>query len=228
MTITLAFDVYGTLINTHGLLKQLETLVGDKAQPLSVSWREKQLEYSFRRGLMNSYLPFTECTRSALEYACKLHKVELSDGQKQELLKLYGRLPAFDDTRAGLQQLDLRRFNCFAFSNGTEAAVRGLLEHAGITSFFNDVVSVDDLQTFKPNPATYDYFMQRSRGDRARSWLISSNPFDVIGARRSGMRAAWVQRTAAAIFDDWEVEPDLIVPSLEQIGDRILDYYTDQ
>lgn len=227
MTITLAFDVYGTLINTHGLLQQLETLVGDKAQPLSVSWREKQLEYSFRRGLMNNYLPFTECTRSALEYACQLHKVELSDEQKQELLKLYGKLPAFDDTLAGLQQLDPQQFNCFAFSNGTEAAVRGLLEHAGIRSFFKDVVSVDDLKTFKPNPATYDYFMQRSQGDRARSWLISSNPFDVIGARSSGMRAVWVQRTPEAIFDDWEVEPDLIVTSLEQIGDRILDYYTD-
>lgn len=224
MAITLAFDVYGTLINTHGLLQQLQMLVGDKAQSVSNSWREKQLEYSFRRGLMNSYLPFTECTRSALEYACKVHQVVLNDEQKQGLLEAYGKLPAFDDTLVGLQGLDGEQFNCFAFSNGTEAAVRGLLEHAGITALFSDVISVDDLKTFKPNPATYDYFLQRSGGEKSRTWLISSNPFDVIGARHAGLRAVWVQRSAAMIFDDWEVTPDLIVTSLEQIGEQILNY----
>ncbi|RMF46291.1 MAG: haloacid dehalogenase type II, partial [Deltaproteobacteria bacterium] len=49
---TLAFDVYGTLIDTHGVLTALEKLVGDKALAFSNSWRDKQLEYSFRKGLM--------------------------------------------------------------------------------------------------------------------------------------------------------------------------------
>ena len=225
MTITLAFDVYGTLIDTHGLVQQLQTLVGDKAQPLSQSWRDKQLEYSFRRGLMQNYLPFSECTRSALEYACKQHSVELTDEQKTGLLQSYGKLPAFPDTLTGLQQLSPAQFNCYAFSNGTEAAVRGLIGHAGIQDYFKDVVSVDDLKTFKPNPATYDYFMQRSQGDKAHSWLISSNPFDVIGALTFGMQAAWVQRSDTALFDDWEVEPSIVVSGLDGIGGRILEFY---
>lgn len=45
---TLAFDVYGTLINTHGVVSALEELVGDKAKTFSSTWRDKQLEYSFR------------------------------------------------------------------------------------------------------------------------------------------------------------------------------------
>ena len=52
MAITLAFDVYGTLIDTHGVVSELNNLVQDKAEAFSHKWREKQLEYSFRRGLM--------------------------------------------------------------------------------------------------------------------------------------------------------------------------------
>ena len=49
---TLAFDVYGTLIDTQGVTVILEQFLGDRAFEFSRTWREKQLEYSFRRGLM--------------------------------------------------------------------------------------------------------------------------------------------------------------------------------
>ena len=48
MAVILAFDVYGTLISTHGVTA-LREVVGEKADELSRNWREKQLEYSFRR-----------------------------------------------------------------------------------------------------------------------------------------------------------------------------------
>lgn len=223
MTITLAFDVYGTLINTHGLLSQLEEMIGDKAQPFSNTWREKQLEYSFRRGLMKSYLPFAECTRSALEYACKLHQVGMSTDQKSGLLSLYAVLPAFQDTLDGLAALNQNQFRPYAFSNGTEAAVRKLLQHSGTEPYLLDIISVDPLKTFKPDPVVYEYFLQRSVSSKEQSWLISSNPFDVIGALNFGMKAAWVKRSELSLFDDWEVTPTLVVDSLERIGEQILE-----
>jgi len=223
MNITLAFDVYGTLIDTHGLVQQLGILVGDKAQAFSNSWREKQLEYSFRRALMKNYQPFFKCTRSALEYACKLHQVDLSAEQKSELLALYSELPAFSDTLSGLSALDRNQFNPYAFSNGTEGAVRKLLQASDTEQYILDVVSVDDLQTFKPDPAVYDYFLQRSAATKEQTWLISSNPFDVIGALNFGMQAAWVKRSESALFDDWELSPTLVVNSLEHIGEQILE-----
>jgi 2-haloacid dehalogenase len=64
MAITLAFDVYGTLIDTAGVTQALEKYVGDKASAFSSLWREKQLEYSFRRGLMQNYQSFAVCTQN--------------------------------------------------------------------------------------------------------------------------------------------------------------------
>ena len=226
MALTLAFDVYGTLIDTHGLVEQLRQLVGSNARSLSETWREKQLEYTFRRGLMDDYLPFSECTRAALEYACAKHNATLTPNQKADLMALYGKLPAFSDVDAGLSALDRDEFRPYAFSNGTESAVRGLMLSSGLDRHFVDMVSVADLKTFKPNPKVYQYFLQRSGGQRENSWLISSNPFDVIGALRFGMKAVWVKRTSSAIFDDWafdgqRIEPTLIVESLTNLGARI-------
>jgi 2-haloacid dehalogenase len=68
MVITLAFDVYGTLIDTGGVMVLLGKYVGDKAPEFSRVWREKQLEYSFRRGLMQNYENFALCTTNALDY----------------------------------------------------------------------------------------------------------------------------------------------------------------
>jgi 2-haloacid dehalogenase len=70
MPTTIAFDVYGTLIDTHGLVTALEKIMGDQARAFSQTWREKQLEYSFRRGLMQKYSSFAVCTSNALDYAC--------------------------------------------------------------------------------------------------------------------------------------------------------------
>ena len=44
MSITLAFDVYGTLIDTQGVVASLQQLVGDQASDCSRTWRDKQLE----------------------------------------------------------------------------------------------------------------------------------------------------------------------------------------
>jgi len=63
MTHALAFDIYGTLIDPHGVVDELRQLLGDKAPEFSRVWREKQLEYTWRRGLMRRYEDFGVCTR---------------------------------------------------------------------------------------------------------------------------------------------------------------------
>lgn len=221
MAITLAFDVYGTLIDTNGVVTALEKLIGSKAQDFSNTWRNKQLEYSFRRGLMQNYQNFAVCTSQALDYSCSFHKVTLSDEQKGELMGIYRVLPAFADVKEGLIQLKEAGFRLFAFSNGKADALEMLLQNAGIRDLFLGVVSVDDIKVFKPSPATYAHFLRQSGATGGSAWLISSNPFDVIGSISAGMKAAWVQRSKGAIFDPWEIEPTTIVHNLLELKEQI-------
>lgn len=221
MAITLAFDVYGTLIDTHGIVSKLGELVGDQARAFSQTWRDKQLEYSFRRGLMENYQTFAICTSQALDYTCSCYRVDMTTEQKQLLLDGYRTLPAFADAQAALTGLKAAGYRMFAFSNGSAEAVEHLLAAAGLRHFFHGVVSVDDLKSFKPNPAVYCHFLRQSGACGAQAWLISSNSFDVIGAISAGMRAAWVRRFPEAIYDPWGIEPTLTVGSLAELHQQI-------
>ncbi|MDB1125896.1 haloacid dehalogenase type II [Vibrio algarum] len=221
MSITLAFDVYGTLINTHGITAILKEFMGKKADEFSHTWRNKQLEYSFRRGLMQNYKNFAICTRDALNYSCAFHKISLTVEQKQVLLEGYKTLPCFDDVTASLLQLKQSGYRLYAFSNGSRAAVNQLLECAGIRELFIGVISCDDMQSYKPNPAVYSHFLRESDAKGSEAWLISSNPFDVTGAISAGLRSAWVKRSDEAIFDPWEIEPTAIVSNLSMLEKAI-------
>ena len=221
MTTTLAFDVYGTLINTHGVVAALEKLVGAKAQAFSNTWRDKQLEYSFRKALMQNYATFAVCTSQALDYTCSYHGTNLNAEQKHELLSLYRILPAFADVKAGLVQLKAAGFRLYAFSNGAADALEMLLSNAGIRDLFLGVISVDDIKSFKPNPGVYSHFLRQSQATGGSAWLISSNPFDVLGALSAGMKSAWVQRSPDAIFDPWGIEPTITVTSLTALKEAI-------
>lgn len=54
-------------------------------------------------------------------------------------------------------------------------------------------------------------------------WLISSNPFDVIGAKFVGLQAVWVRRSPDVLFDPWGIEPALTVANLSELYD-VLSY----
>lgn len=217
MPLTLAFDVYGTLINPHGVVSLLSEMMGEKAQVFSNSWRAKQLEYSFRRALMKQYVPFSQCTSEALEFTCLQYQVALSDQQKQTLLTMYLKLPAFNDTLIALQHLKTKGYRLFAFSNGTYEAVASLLNHAQIAPLFEGIISTDEVRSFKPDPAVYQHFLEKTQATAKQAWLISSNPFDVTGAIASGMKAIWIQRDHEANFDPWDIQPTSTSRSLHTL-----------
>ncbi|WP_235040141.1 haloacid dehalogenase type II [Vreelandella profundi] len=220
----LAFDVYGTLIDTQGVVAELEERLMDatKAVEFARRWRDKQLEYSFRHGLMGAYVPFSECTREALVFVDRALHTGLSDNDHDHLMAVYGELPAFDDVVPALDQLRDAGIRCVAFSNGTADAVSKLLTRAGVESHMDDVISADEVKRFKPDPAVYSHLRSRLETRPEQTWLVSSNPFDVIGATHAGLRSAWVRRSSDAPFDPWGIEPDMTVTDLEALADRLI------
>ncbi|MGM0639565.1 MAG: HAD-IA family hydrolase, partial [Pseudomonadota bacterium] len=160
-------------------------------------------------------------TREALEFTDRALQTRLADVDKEHLMAVYARLPAFAETASALQRLTRAGVRCVAFSNGTREAVEGLLTQAGIREHFDDVVSADEIKRFKPDPAVYAHLRNRLEVAPGDTWLISSNPFDVIGARHAGLHAAWVRRSLDAPFDPWGVEPDMTVTDLDALAERL-------
>ena len=221
MSLTLGFDIYGTLIDPHGVVVQLSEVLGDRAIDFSQVWRQKQLEYTFRRGLMRRYENFSVCTRDALDYTDLLMQTRLDDATKQSLLQSYRVLPAYEDVKQSLQVVSDKGYRLFALSNGLADAVQQLLEHAQIDHFFEGVVSVDSIQTYKPNPDVYHHFVETTNSELEQCWLVSSNAFDVIGAVSVGMKAVWLKRFDEMVFDPSEFQPSVTIRSLADLATEI-------
>ncbi len=221
MTTTLAFDVYGTLIDPFGISTKLEEYVGDKAPTFAQVWRDKQIEYLFRRALMRDYKDFPTCTRQALEFTNERLQTELPDGAKDTLMEKYRVLPPYPDVAESLQKLKAANCRMYAFSNGHPDDLAQLLKHAGLSEHLDGIVSVHGVQSYKPDPAVYQHFLDSSNAKIQSTWLISGNPFDVIGAQAAGWKTAWLKRDPAAVFDPWDVEPTATISNLGELIDAL-------
>jgi len=217
----IGFDVYGTLVDPLEMNEHLRPIAGEKADRFSELWREKQIEYAFRRGLMRRYENFGVCTRQALLFAARALDVELSEEDQENLIGEYQNLRPFPDVVPGIQALRKNGVTLVAFSNGVEATARALLERAGVLRHLDGVVSVDDLGTFKPDPEVYLYLARRMELPPEDVWLVSGNPWDVIGAKSAGLKAAWIKRKPDAVFDPWGIEPDVVAADLEELAGKL-------
>ncbi|GJM60626.1 haloacid dehalogenase type II [Persicobacter diffluens] len=216
-TYTLAFDIYGTLIDTSGVSVAVRQYVKDNTDDFVQLWRSKQLEYSFRKGLMGKYEDFGVCTAQALDYCCLAFNILLSAQEKERLMLEYKVLPKFEEVEGALSALKDAGHRLFAFSNGSNEALYHLLDHAGIYDTFEKVISMKDIAMFKPHPSGYQHFLDKAGAEVQQAFLISSNPFDIIGAASYGMHTAWVRRSKNSIFDPWGIQPNYVLSSLLEL-----------
>jgi 2-haloacid dehalogenase len=212
MTIV-AFDVYGTLVDTAGIGAALRPVVGDIAPEFARRWREKQLEYTFRRALMRRYVEFPVCVDQAFDHTLRTLNVVVDDDDRARILEAFRTLPAYPDAQPALEVLRARGVRCIAFSNGIARDVEALLVHGGLRAQIEGIVSLADIRTYKPDVAAYEYLCDATHTDANDIWLVSGNPFDVIGALGAGLRAAWVRRGYCE-YDTWEFTPTAIVETL--------------
>ena len=200
---------------------QLGKAFGAQAQAAAQLWREKQLEYTFRRALMRRYVDFDACTLQALRYVGAALGASLDEAEERVLLESYLHLPPFPDVRTGLAKLARAGHKLVALTNGTERSARAVLENAGISEHLDSILSVDRIGTFKPDPAVYALLNTVAGAPGRPRWLVSGNPFDVIGAKAVGIKAAWLRRDAKRIFDPWEFSADLVIRTLEELCDGL-------
>ncbi len=217
----LAFDMYGTLVDPIRIWKRVEEYVPDEdALAIAETWRQKQLEYTFRLTAMGEYEDFQQVTRKALDYSLMTTGRDLDGKQKDALIEQYNDLERFPDVHPGLERLKNAGHQMVIFSNGSPSMLEPLMEAAELRTYFDEYVSVDEVRAFKPSPKAYRRVAERLGRPINEIRLVSSNPFDDIGAEAAGMRAAWVDRSAG-VFDTLRPVPDIIVGTLTELADAL-------
>jgi len=188
------FDAYGTLFDVHSVIEAGRELTGDPLA-LSLLWRQKQLEYTWLRSLMGRYEDFWAVTEAALRHAVRRLGLTATEAQLERLMCAYLSLACFPEVKAALARLAGRP--CAILSNGAPAMLAAAVESSGLTARLAHVISVDDVKVFKPSPRVYALGPARMGIPAGELLFVSSNAWDVAGAKAFGYQVAWCNRSQA-------------------------------
>ncbi len=188
----LAFDAYGTLFDVYSVKQKCDELYSGKGDEISVLWRQKQLEYSFLRTLMGTYDSFLNITKDSLTYTLKHLQLEYTIENEQALIEAYKQLSHYSEVENVLEQLKNKKLA--VFSNGSRDMLEPLMQNSSLVDLFDDIISVDDIKQYKPTPASYNHALKTLGVEREEVLFVSSNCWDIVGARNFGFKTAWINR----------------------------------
>jgi 2-haloacid dehalogenase len=198
MTIrAVVFDAYGTLYDVQSVRRLATELCGDRGELITHLWRLKQLEYTWLRGLMQAYEDFSVVTRNSLDFALDRAGVPATPAIRDRLMKSYLDLDLYPETLQALKSLT--EYKLAILSNGSPEMLDLLVEASGVRSLLDEVISVDQAKSYKPDPRCYELAPRTLGVAKHEVLFVSSNGFDVAGAKRFGFHVAWVERGGGAM-----------------------------
>ncbi len=221
----LVFDAYGTLFDVQSVAAATEAAFPGHGATITQIWRLKQLEYTWLRALMGRYEDFWTVTTESLDFTLKTLGLTATPAFLAEIAGAYDGLALYPEARAALQ--GLASYRLAIFSNGSPAMLKRLVAHAGIGEFLETVISVDEIGVYKPDPRGYAHVEKRLGLSRDEILFVSSNGFDIAGAKAHGFTVARIERVPAAalrveIEATGTIDPKLMFKALrlqpEQLG----------
>lgn len=169
-----------------------------------------------------------------MHHAVAEHGLTLTAENADALMKSYDALRVFPEIPSALKLLDENSSSveAYVFSNGTGEMVGNSIKtspdlgpHA---EMFKSLITVDEVQCFKPDRRSYDHLLGHigRQGDTGNVWLVSANPFDIVGARAAGLNASFIDRSGKGWIDrlDEKRAPSVTASGVDEAIRLILKY----
>jgi 2-haloacid dehalogenase len=163
---------------------------------------------------MGRYEDFWRVTQDGLTFACRSLGLNASKEQIDHLMQAYLTLNLFPETADTLKALS--SVPCAILSNGTSEMLNSVVRYAGLTNRLRHVLSADEVQTYKPNPVVYQLAEKHLGIRREEIGFVSSNCWDVVGAKAFGFQVYWINRQNAPL-EVLDIQPDKTIHSAMEL-----------
>ncbi|MFC5731265.1 MULTISPECIES: haloacid dehalogenase type II [Nocardioides] len=213
------FDVNETLSDMSSLRGRFED-VGAPAH-LAATWFASLLRDGFALTVSGASEPFGQIAAEALRGT--LHESPLNrsiEDAVRHIMDGFAALTVHSDVPDGVRALRRLEIRLVTLSNGAASVAEVLLDRAGLRSHFEATLSVEGAGVWKPAPDSYAYALDRCATDPMDAMLVAVHPWDIDGAVRAGLGAAWINRTGAP-YPAYFRPPDLNVRSLTELADQL-------
>jgi 2-haloacid dehalogenase len=156
--------------------------------------------------------PFPEYMRAALEIA---------GADVERGLQAAAALPPYPDARGALEALRAAGHTPVALTNSAADAGRAALEAAGLLEHLEAVIGADAVGAYKPDPRVYEHALTELGADAHDTWMVAGHWWDVHGAKRAGLRTAWIARDEGELVSS-TADPDVRATDLADAVGRIV------
>jgi 2-haloacid dehalogenase len=188
-------DLYGTLLDLAPLASACEAVAPGRGEQLATAWRAEQLRLTWLRTITGRWADFEAVTSAALRTAGARLAIEGPD--LAALDGAFDRLPARPEAGPVLRALRAGGSRLGVLSNGSAAMLERALAASGLAGAFDDVLSVDAVRRYKPDPAVYGLAVTASGAPPAEIGFVTANDWDAAGAAAFGFRVVWLRPAGA-------------------------------
>jgi 2-haloacid dehalogenase len=212
----IAFDVVETLFSLEPLRQRLV----DAGQPghLLELWFTQLLRDAFVLCASGGFRPFTDIATSAL---ASVSGHSMPDDTVQGIVAGFGELDSYPDVEPAMRRAVEAGVEVITLTNGSTSTTRALLQRAGVHEHVRQVISVDDVQRWKPAPQIYRHAAKVCQVDPQQIALVAVHGWDTHGAHEAGLVTGWVSRLEGRLSPIF-ARPDVTGADLVEVVEALL------
>jgi 2-haloacid dehalogenase len=171
--------------------------------------------------MMLGHSGYLETCRRALVYCLRANDIKFNNRQVVRFMQVWQNLRPYEDSLRGLERLK-GKYRLVALSNGEPWFLKHLADNR-IKFEFNRIISVEEAGFFKPHPMVYRTAARLLDSEPSEILMVAAHGFDIMGARASGYRGAYVNRYQLPYEDTNQYKPDMVVDDFDGLANMLLD-----
>jgi 2-haloacid dehalogenase len=222
----LTFDLFGTILDLAGsltpVIQRFLHKHGSSLDPTQV-WNQlrtrQRIEQYQDSLLMVGHAGYLEIVRRAFLYVLQMNAIPFTHEEVDNFIDSWKELTPFEDIVGGLRELK-ECYQLVILSNGEEWFLHHLVKNR-VKFDFDRVISAQIVGAFKPHPAVYRACARILGREPYELMMVSSNSFDVMGARACGYQAAWVNRYELP-YEETPYKPTLEVKDFRELASSLI------
>jgi 2-haloacid dehalogenase len=164
---------------------------------------------------MGRYCDFWKVTEEALEFTLQRFAIQVSSEQRRHLMDAWLHPTPYPEVAAALPRLK-EKYLLAILSNGSRKMLLTGLDRSGIKQNFRWIMSADSVRLYKPSPKVYQLALKHMQLKKRELLFVSSNSFDVSGAKNFGFKVCWISRLGIPL-DPLGSRPDLVVQNFDEL-----------
>lgn len=186
------FDVLGTLFSLASLRPRLKA-AGLPEEALDLWFATFQRDGA-SLAAMGDHRSFREVAESALVGLIERRGGPVDRAAVDAALDGFRALEPHPDVPYAFAELRKQRVRIAFLTNGTADNTAAVLDRAGLGAYVERVISIEEVQRWKPHPRTYAHAAEVLGLPPRGIAFVAAHAWDVHGAQQAGMVGAFVRR----------------------------------